>query len=137
LEHYSNSAEIVNNYEIKSNGPSVIEQLTVSFYIPIAYKVAGSTAIIPIINVTSLKMQASYDSQLLSIDLYDQNNTMLVVDPVEVTTTLSGGLERTVITQNRQSYDIHTSGHVHQTMEVLDTRQAGTRTGTSHPHRHG
>lgn len=126
MEHYSNSAEIVNNYEIKSNGPSVIEQLTVSFYIPIAYKVAGSTAIIPIINVTSLKMQASYDSQLLSIDLYDQNNTMLVVDPVEVTTTLSGGLERTVITQNRQSYDIHTSGHVHQTMEVLDTSMVAT-----------
>ncbi|EDW47967.1 integrin alpha-PS3 isoform X1 [Drosophila sechellia] len=126
LEHYSNSAEIVNNYEIKSNGPSVIEQLTVSFYIPIAYKVAGSTAIIPIINVTSLKMQASYDSQLLSIDLYDQNNTMIVVDPVEVTTTLKGGLERTVITQNRQSYDIHTSGHVHQTMEVLDTSMVAT-----------
>ncbi|KAH8348438.1 hypothetical protein KR084_007423 [Drosophila pseudotakahashii] len=128
LEHYSNSAEIINNYEIKSNGPSIIEQLTVSFYIPIAYKVAGSTAIIPIINVTSLKMQASYDSQLLSVDLYDQNNTLLVVNPVEVgVTTLSGGLERTVITQTHgQSYDIHTSGHVHQTMQVLDSDVVAT-----------
>ncbi|EDV55932.1 integrin alpha-PS3 isoform X2 [Drosophila erecta] len=126
LEHYSNSAEIVNNYEIKSNGPSIIEQLTVSFYIPLAYKVAGSTAIIPIINMTSLKMQASYDSQLLGIDLYDQNNTLIVVDPVEVVTMLSEGLERTVVTQNRQSYDIHSSGHVHQTMEVLDTNMVAT-----------
>ncbi|XP_017013569.2 integrin alpha-PS3 isoform X2 [Drosophila takahashii] len=132
LEHYSNSAEIINNYEIKSNGPSVIEQLTVSFYIPIAYKVAGSAAIIPIINVTSLKMQASYDSQLLSVDLYDQNNTLLVVDPVEVgVTTLSGGLERTVITQTHgQSYDIHTSGHVHQTMQVLDSDMVATASMT-------
>ncbi|XP_017069438.1 integrin alpha-PS3 isoform X2 [Drosophila eugracilis] len=126
LEHYSNSAEIINNYEIKSNGPSVIEQLTVSFYIPIAYKVVGSTAIIPIINVTSLKMQASYDSQLLAIDLYDQNNTLLIVDTIEAVTTLHGNLERTVISQNGQGYDIHTSGHVHQTMQVLDTDMVAT-----------
>ncbi|XP_017125156.1 integrin alpha-PS3 isoform X1 [Drosophila elegans] len=128
LEHYSNSAEIINQYEIKSNGPSVIEQLTVSFYIPIAYKVAGQTEVIPIINITSLKMQASYDSQLLGVDLYDQNNTLLIVESLEVatTTTLSGGLERTVITQNGQGYDIHTSGHVHQTMQVLDPDMVAT-----------
>ncbi|XP_016972539.1 integrin alpha-PS3 isoform X2 [Drosophila rhopaloa] len=126
LEHYSNSAEIVNNYEIKSNGPSIIEQLTVSFYIPIAYKVAGSTAVIPIVNISSLKMQATYDSQLLGIDLYDQNNTLLIVEPLEVATTVSGGMERTVITQNGQGYDIHTSGHVHQTMQVLDPDTVAT-----------
>ncbi|XP_016941080.4 integrin alpha-PS3 isoform X1 [Drosophila suzukii] len=131
LEHYSNSAEIINNYEIKSNGPSVIEQLTISFYIPIADKVAGSNAIRPIINMTSLKMQATYDSQLLGIDLYDQNNTLLLVDPIEVATTLSGGLERTVITQSHGlSYDIHSSGHVHQTMEVLDTDKVATASMT-------
>jgi len=131
LEHYSNSAEIINNYEIKSNGPSVIEQLTISFYIPIADKVAGSNAIRPIINMTSLKMQATYDSQLLGIDLYDQNNTLLLVDPIEVATTLSGGLERTVITQSHGlSYDIHSSGHVHQTMEVLDTDRVATASMT-------
>ncbi|XP_037715995.1 integrin alpha-PS3 isoform X2 [Drosophila subpulchrella] len=131
LEHYSKSAEIINNYEIKSNGPSVIEQLTISFYIPIADKVAGSTAIRPIINMTSLKMQATYDSQLLGIDLYDQNNTLLLLDPIEVATTLSGGLERTVITQTHGlSYDIHSSGHVHQTMEVLDTDRVATASMT-------
>ncbi|KAH8253011.1 hypothetical protein KR032_003177 [Drosophila birchii] len=128
LEHYSNSAEIINNYEIKSNGPSVIEELTLSFYIPIAYRVG--TAHIPIINITSLKMQASYDSQLLNIDLYDQNNTMLFPDPVEVSTTVSGGLERTVITQNGQGYDVSTSGHIHHTLEVLDTDSVATASMT-------
>ncbi|KAH8401664.1 hypothetical protein KR009_007208, partial [Drosophila setifemur] len=83
LENFSNSAEIINNYEIKSNGPSVIEQLTLSFYIPIAYKVLGSSAVIPIINITTLKMQASYDSKVQAIDLYDQNNNLLLVDSVE------------------------------------------------------
>ncbi|KAH8291423.1 hypothetical protein KR054_011554 [Drosophila jambulina] len=128
LEHYSNSAEIINNYEIKSNGPSVIEELTLSFYIPIAYKVG--TAVIPIINITSLRMQASYDSQLLNIDLYDQNDTLLFLDPVEVSTTVSGGLERTVITQNGQGYDVSTSGHIHQTMEVLDPDSVATASMT-------
>ncbi|KAH8388159.1 hypothetical protein KR200_011056 [Drosophila serrata] len=130
LEHYSNSAEIINNYEIKSNGPSVIEELTLSFYIPIAYKVAGSTAVIPIINITSLRMQASYDSQLLNIDLYDQNDTLLFPDPVEVSTTVSGGLERTVITQNGNGYDVSTSGHIHHTMQVLDTDSVVTASMT-------
>ncbi|XP_020800285.1 integrin alpha-PS3 isoform X2 [Drosophila serrata] len=130
LEHYSNSAEIINNYEIKSNGPSVIEELTLSFYIPIAYKVAGSAAVIPIINITSLRMQASYDSQLLNIDLYDQNDTLLFPDPVEVSTTVSGGLERTVITQNGNGYDVSTSGHIHHTMQVLDTDSVVTASMT-------
>ncbi|KAH8246598.1 hypothetical protein KR038_003787 [Drosophila bunnanda] len=128
LEHYSNSAEIINNYEIKSNGPSVIEELTLSFFIPIAYKVG--TAVVPIINITSLRMQASYDSQLLNIDLYDQNDTLLFPDPVEVSTTVSGGLERTVITQNGLGYDVSTSGHIHHTMEVLDTDSVVTASMT-------
>lgn len=130
LEHYSNSAEIINNYEIKSNGPSVIEELTLSFYIPIAYKVAGSAAVIPIINITSLKMQASYDSQLLNVDLYDQNNTLLLVDAVEVSSRVSGGLEKTVITQNGHGYDVSTSGHIHHTMEVLDSDAVATASMT-------
>ncbi|KAH8277662.1 hypothetical protein KR018_003291, partial [Drosophila ironensis] len=126
LEHYSNAAEIVNNYEIKSNGPSVIEQLTLSFYIPIAYKVAGSTAVIPIVNITTLRMQATYDSQLLPIDLYDQNNTLLIVDAVESSTSVSGGMEKTIITQNGQGYDISTSGHVHHTLQILDPDTVAT-----------
>ncbi|XP_017061946.1 integrin alpha-PS3 isoform X2 [Drosophila ficusphila] len=130
LEHYSNSAEIINNYEIKSNGPSIIEQLTVSFYIPIAYKLPGSSAVVPIINMTSLKMQATYDSQLLAVDLYDQNNTLLIVEPIEVATEVVGGLERTVVTQNGGGYDIHTSGHVHQTIQVLDSDVVATASMT-------
>ncbi|XP_017027542.1 integrin alpha-PS3-like isoform X1 [Drosophila kikkawai] len=130
LEHYSNSTEIINNYEIKSNGPSVIEELTLSFYIPIAYKVAGSSAVIPIININSLRIQATYDSQLVNMDIYDQNDTLLLLDAKEVSTTVSGGLERTVITQNGGGYDISASGHIHQTMEVLDTDSVATASMT-------
>ncbi|XP_052841039.1 LOW QUALITY PROTEIN: integrin alpha-PS3-like [Drosophila gunungcola] len=72
LKHFPYSAEIINHYEIKSRGPSVIEQLTLSFYIPVAYKAFDSTAIIPIINKSSLDIQATYDSRLWPIKLYDQ-----------------------------------------------------------------
>lgn len=126
LEHYSNSAEIVNNYEIKSNGPSIIEQLTLSFFIPIAYKVPGSTAVVPIINITTLRLQATYDSQLLGIDLYDHNDTILLLDTVEISTSVKDGLEKTIITQNGQGYDISTSGHVHQMMHDLNPDMVAT-----------
>ncbi|KAH8275324.1 hypothetical protein KR026_005117 [Drosophila bipectinata] len=126
LEHYSNSAEIVNNYEVKSNGPSIIEQLTLSFFIPIAYKVPGSTAVVPIINITSLRLQATYDSQLLGIDLYDHNDTILLTDTVEISTSVRDGLEKTVITQNGQGYDISTSGHIHQVMQDLEPDMVAT-----------
>ncbi|KAH8348432.1 hypothetical protein KR084_007421, partial [Drosophila pseudotakahashii] len=71
------SAEIINHYEIKSHGPSIINELVVSLYIPVYYKAADSISVIPIIDISSLKMQAKYDSQTLPIQFYDQNNTTL------------------------------------------------------------
>jgi len=77
------SEEIINSYEIKSNGPSTIEQLTVSFYLPIAHKKADSSEVQHIINITSLKMQATHDSKVLPIKLYDHNNNLLIVDTTD------------------------------------------------------
>ncbi|SPP75911.1 integrin alpha-PS3 isoform X2 [Drosophila guanche] len=131
LEHYKNSAEIINNYEIKSNGPSIIDDLTLSFLIPIAYKIAGSTAVIPIINITTLKMQATYDAQLLGIELFNQNNTRLILDPIEISTPRGiQSTERTVLRQNGQGYDITTSGHVHQSWQELDADRVATASMT-------
>jgi len=89
LEHYKNSADITNNYEVKSNGPSTIDGLEIVFHIPVAYKISGSTATIPIINVGNLSMQATYDSQLVSIELLDQNNTQIIMNTIEVSSTRS------------------------------------------------
>lgn len=75
FETYGKSAEIINHYEIKSHGPSAIEQLSVSLQIPIAYKNIESSK--PIINITSLKLLATYDSQPLVIELFDQDNNLL------------------------------------------------------------
>ncbi|XP_052838413.1 integrin alpha-PS3-like isoform X1 [Drosophila gunungcola] len=83
LNHYPYSAKIIDQYRIKSLGPSTIEQLTISFYIPVAYRPNNSMAIIPIMNITSLQTQATYDSQKLGINLYDQNNTLLHGYPLE------------------------------------------------------
>ncbi|KAH8348114.1 hypothetical protein KR084_004242, partial [Drosophila pseudotakahashii] len=84
LDDNKNTVEIINSYDIKSNGPSTIEQLTIYMYIPTAYKVDGSNAVQHFINITSLKMQATYDSQLLPIsNLYDQNDSLVIVNTIE------------------------------------------------------
>ncbi|XP_041675657.1 integrin alpha-PS4-like [Drosophila eugracilis] len=77
LRHYPYSGEVINHYEIKSQGPSIIEDLAVSLYIPVAYWANDSEKFIPILNISSLKMEANYDSHLLPIQLYDQNNLLL------------------------------------------------------------
>ncbi|KAM8711525.1 hypothetical protein ACLKA7_000636 [Drosophila subpalustris] len=113
LEHYKNSADITNNYEIKSNGPSTVDALEIVFHIPVAYKISGSTATIPIINVSNLTMQATYDSQLVAIELLDQNNTQIIMNPTEVSSTRTRThtkLEGAVIGQNGAHYDVSTSG---------------------------
>ncbi|XP_030384138.1 integrin alpha-PS3 isoform X2 [Scaptodrosophila lebanonensis] len=121
LEHYKNTAEINNNYEIKSNGPSTVGKLEISFFIPIAYKVAGSTATIPIININNLTMQATYDSQLVAIDLVDQNNTQILMNTVEISTSINKQyVEKNTITQNGNI------GHAHQTWQVLDSDSVAT-----------
>ncbi|XP_034476583.1 integrin alpha-PS3 isoform X2 [Drosophila innubila] len=125
LEHYKNSADITNNYEIKSNGPSTIDGLEIVFHIPVAYKISGSTATIPIINVGNLSMQATYDSQLVSIELLDQNNTQILMNTIEVSSTRSS-TERVLISQNGAHYDSSTSGHVHESWQSLDSDSVAT-----------
>ncbi|XP_067631871.1 integrin alpha-PS3 isoform X2 [Eurosta solidaginis] len=85
LEKVSNTSEIINNYEIKSVGPSTVGAMDVTFYIPVAYKVPGTTNTIQIVEMDRINMQAVYDSQLIGIDFY-QNNTQLIMNTVEVST---------------------------------------------------
>ncbi|XP_017485528.1 PREDICTED: integrin alpha-PS3-like [Rhagoletis zephyria] len=85
LEKISNTTEIINNYEIKSVGPSTIGAMDVIFYIPVAYKVPGTTNTIQIIEMDKINMQAVYDAQLIGIDYY-QNNTQLIMNTIEVST---------------------------------------------------
>nr|XP_044248997.1 integrin alpha-PS4-like [Drosophila takahashii] len=67
-------AELINHYEIKSFGPSTIENVNVSLYIPIGYKKSDSKSI-PIMDISSLKVEADYnDSRPLTIELFDQYN---------------------------------------------------------------
>ncbi|XP_016952949.1 integrin alpha-PS3-like [Drosophila biarmipes] len=86
LDDSRNSVEIINSYEIKSNGPSTVDQLTASFYLPVAYKKADSTEVQNIINISSLKILATHDSQLLPIKFYDYNNKPLVLNTTENST---------------------------------------------------
>ncbi|KAH8348354.1 hypothetical protein KR084_006705, partial [Drosophila pseudotakahashii] len=88
LKKHPYSAEVINNYEIKSHGPSTIQELTLLFFIPIAFKM--DKVVQPIINVTTLKMQATYDFHSLPIKLYDQNNTNLNEYPLKDSTQNSG-----------------------------------------------
>ncbi|KAH8361875.1 hypothetical protein KR200_004249 [Drosophila serrata] len=81
LDNHDNSLKIIKNFEIKSHGPSAIEQLAVDFLIPIAYKAIESKPMIPIINVTSLKVVATHDSQPLVIELSDHDNKQKEKNP--------------------------------------------------------
>ncbi|XP_033156513.1 integrin alpha-PS5 [Drosophila mauritiana] len=83
LKEYPYSAEVSNSYEFKSHGPSVIDELTVHVYVPIAYRGAGSAGIRTIFNISSLQMQATHGSLLVPIKLYDQNNTLAKEYPLE------------------------------------------------------
>ncbi|XP_016952924.1 integrin alpha-PS4-like [Drosophila biarmipes] len=71
------TAELINHYEFKSHGPSTIEKLNLSLYIPIAYKTSDSD-IYPIMDLSSFKIQSSYnDSKQLTIELFDPNSVLL------------------------------------------------------------
>ncbi|XP_060658574.1 integrin alpha-PS3-like isoform X1 [Drosophila nasuta] len=130
LEHYKNWADITNNYEIKSNGPSTVDGLEIVFNIPVAYRVSGSTATIPIINVSNLTMQATYDSQLVAIELLDQNNTQIIMNTVEISSSSSRVEHTVVVSQNGAHYDSTTSGHVHQSWQELDSDSVATASMT-------
>ncbi|XP_055844968.1 integrin alpha-PS3 [Episyrphus balteatus] len=95
LEKVFNSAEIINNYDIKSSGPSKIQELEIAFEIPIAHKFYGSSQPVPVVDVNNITIQGVYNSQLLYVDLY-QDKTLLLVNPTEI----SMSSTRTIVTQN-------------------------------------
>ncbi|XP_055921034.1 integrin alpha-PS3 isoform X2 [Eupeodes corollae] len=95
LEKVFNSAEIINSYEIKSSGPSTIQELEIAFEIPIAHKFYGSALPVPVIDVSNITVQGVYNSQLLYVELY-QDKTLLLVNPTEI----SMSSTRTIITEN-------------------------------------
>ncbi|XP_037947350.1 integrin alpha-PS3 isoform X1 [Teleopsis dalmanni] len=112
LEKVFNTTEIVNSYEIKSNGPSRVGALEIVFNIPIAYKVQGSSATIPIINSNNITMQAVYDSQLVGIDYYD-NNTQLLMNTYEITSKTTKEITKVFVdSMNGIHYDSSKVGHI-------------------------
>uniref|UniRef100_A0A1B0A219 Integrin alpha second immunoglobulin-like domain-containing protein n=1 Tax=Glossina pallidipes TaxID=7398 RepID=A0A1B0A219_GLOPL len=82
LEKITDTAEVINIYEIKSNGPSNVGAMELKFDIPVAYRIPGATATIPIIDMSNITMQATYDSQLVGIDFY-QNTTQILMNSIE------------------------------------------------------
>ncbi|XP_043644952.1 integrin alpha-PS4 [Drosophila teissieri] len=68
------TAEVVHYYEVKSHGPSTLRNLTVSLYIPVAYKQSGSTKVIHF-SMSTPKIQSKY-YHVLPMNLYYQNDAM-------------------------------------------------------------
>lgn len=56
--------------------------MELKFDIPVAYRIPGGTATIPIIDMSNITMQATYDSQLVGIDFY-QNTTQILMNSIE------------------------------------------------------
>ncbi|XP_039480877.1 integrin alpha-PS5 [Drosophila santomea] len=102
LREYPYSAEVSNSYEIKSHGPSILYELSLFVYIPIAYRTAESAVIKPIFNLSSLQMQATHGAHLLPIKLYDQDNTLAIEYPLEE----ASHSEEIVSSENRQRREL-------------------------------
>ncbi|KMY93933.1 integrin alpha-PS4 [Drosophila simulans] len=66
------TAEVVNYYEIRNHGPSTLENLNVTLYIPVAYKTSDSTKVIHIVT-SSPQIQSKYAHNILSTNFNDQN----------------------------------------------------------------
>ncbi|XP_005192057.1 integrin alpha-PS3 isoform X2 [Musca domestica] len=113
LEEVSNSAEIVNVYEIKSNGPSTVSSMQLVFDIPVAYTIPGTTKTIPIIDMNNITMQAMYDSQIKDVSFY-LNNTQILMNAVEKMSSFSTQFNTKVITESGSSHfrtvEMHSSG---------------------------
>ncbi|XP_054738538.1 integrin alpha-PS3-like isoform X1 [Anastrepha obliqua] len=102
LEKISNTTEIINNYEIKSVGPSTVGAMDVVFYIPVAYKVPGTTNTIQIIEMDKINMQAVYDAQLIGIDYYE-NNTQLIMNTIEISTSTHSTTTASKLKEHKKS----------------------------------
>ncbi|XP_073849058.1 integrin alpha-PS3-like isoform X2 [Musca autumnalis] len=114
LEEVFNSAEIINFYEIKSNGPSTVSSMQLVFDIPVAYTIPGTTKTIPIVDMNNITMQAMYDSQIKDVSFY-QNNTQILMNAVEKMSSFSTQFTTKVITESGSSshfrtMEVHSGG---------------------------
>ncbi|XP_014099156.1 integrin alpha-PS3 isoform X2 [Bactrocera oleae] len=116
LEEVSNSSQIINNYEIKSMGPSTVGTIDVVFYIPVAYKVPGTTNTIQIVEKDRINMQAVSDAQVVAID-YFENNTQLMMNAIEIT---SSTHSTTSINSNIQIYKEKQFSSSYESMGLYD-----------------
>ncbi|XP_050323162.1 integrin alpha-PS3 isoform X1 [Bactrocera neohumeralis] len=116
LEEVSNTSQIINNYEIKSMGPSTVGTIDVVFYIPVAYKVPGTTNTIQIVEKDRINMQAVSDAQTVVID-YFENNTQLVMNAIEST---SSTHSTTSINSNIQIYKEKQISTTYDSMGLYD-----------------
>ncbi|XP_075168393.1 integrin alpha-PS3-like isoform X2 [Haematobia irritans] len=103
LEEISNTAEIINFYEIKSNGPSTIGAMQLVFDIPVAYTIPGTTKSIPIVDMSNITMHAKYDSQIKDVSFY-QNNTQILMNAIEKMSSFSSQFTTKVMTESSSSH---------------------------------
>lgn len=88
--------------------------MEVVFNIPVAYRISGSEATIPIIDMNNITMQATYDSQLVGIDFY-QNTTQLLMNTISTMSSFSSSVTKTIIeNSNGMHYDGINMGHVNE-----------------------
>lgn len=88
--------------------------MKVVFNIPVAYKIPGSAATIPIIDMDNITIQATYNSQLMVFDYY-QNNITLVRNAISTMSTSSTFSTKTIVhSGNGINYDAIDMGHVNE-----------------------
>ena len=88
--------------------------MKVIFNIPVAYRIPGSTATIPIINMDNITMQATYNSQLMVFDYY-QNNITLVRNAISTMSSSSSFTTKTIVqSSNGMNYNAINMGHVNE-----------------------
>uniref|UniRef100_A0A1I8P8N4 Integrin alpha second immunoglobulin-like domain-containing protein n=1 Tax=Stomoxys calcitrans TaxID=35570 RepID=A0A1I8P8N4_STOCA len=113
LEEISNTAEVINFYEIKSNGPSTVRAIQLVFDIPVAYTIPGTSKTIPIIDMSNITMHAKYDSQIKDVTFY-QNNTQILMNAIEKMSSFSSQFTKKVMTESSSSHfktmEVHQGG---------------------------
>lgn len=91
--------------------------MKVVFNIPVAYRIPGSVATIPIIDTDNITMQATYNSQLMAFDFF-QNNVTLVRNSVSTmtSTSSSSSITKTIVMEssNGMHYSAVDMGHVNE-----------------------
>lgn len=97
-------------------GPSTVGTIDVVFYIPVAYKVPGTTNTIQIVEKDRINMQAVSDAQVVAID-YFENNTQLMMNAIEIT---SSTHSTTSINSNIQIYKEKQFSSSYESMGLYD-----------------